>query len=494
MALLSSGKCGSNASGGSGGGSPPPPLPSVRNVTGSGNAAALLPPAMYCPMLPPWHLALLTHHALHVRGLGMTNSGAGPYLPLPPMFSPAALPPGGGTGLPRAHLPLHSITHSQEPNSGGGGTGGGGGGEEVVTTTYPPPQQRWGSPAPSYPLDLTNRDYAAASRSRTSSEAAKATPLIPKAPKAPALTKEEEEEVFMPTRIKTRWTAGGAGVMDESQEMSPNPHDPGARFQWLQCTRYHPPKLPRVKRREGGQKRKLGRNPRVPFSSTQLAALEARFNQSQYLSSCDVADLSALLNLTETRVKIWFQNRRARERRDREARAKGLLPPSSLGTHSSPVPSSSSASSASGGGPLPPSALALYQFTAALAPGSASAFSPVLPRPSFETTPAHHADSSCEPTAHHDDSPIAPPSLRDVSSLLPSNDASRSVPSPILKKVNNIMGSSPPGPSAAIPAPPPSPMGCDLMAPAGLPNDCPMSLSPKKTKSSMLSDASPDTP
>ncbi|KAG7169684.1 Homeobox protein MSX-2-like 1 [Homarus americanus] len=56
-----------------------------------------------------------------------------------------------------------------------------------------------------------------------------------------------------------------------------------------------------VKRREGGQKRKLGRNPRVPFSSSQLAALEARFRQSQYLSSCDVADLSALLNLTETR-------------------------------------------------------------------------------------------------------------------------------------------------------------------------------------------------
>ncbi|XP_047499543.1 homeobox protein MSX-2-like [Penaeus chinensis] len=62
-----------------------------------------------------------------------------------------------------------------------------------------------------------------------------------------------------------------------------------------------PLRFPGVKRREGGQKRKLGRNPRVPFSSTQLAALEARFRQSQYLSSCDVAELSSLLNLTETR-------------------------------------------------------------------------------------------------------------------------------------------------------------------------------------------------
>nr|XP_045621972.1 homeobox protein MSX-1-like [Procambarus clarkii] len=180
------------------------------------------------------------------------------------------------------------------------------------------------------------------------------------------------------------------------------PADPGSRFEWLQCTRYHPPKLPRVKRREGGQKRKLGRNPRVPFSSTQLAALEARFRQSQYLSSCDVADLSLLLNLTETRVKIWFQNRRARERRDREARVKGLVPPSSSS-------SSSSSPSSSTGGPLPPSALALYQFTAALAPGSASAFTPVMPRPFDDAPPTQMLGSSHAPPTQMLGSSHAPP-------------------------------------------------------------------------------------
>lgn len=63
MALLSSsGKCG-----GSGGGSPPP-VRVLGGGGGGGNADPLLSPTLYCPVLPPWHLALLTHHALHARG------------------------------------------------------------------------------------------------------------------------------------------------------------------------------------------------------------------------------------------------------------------------------------------------------------------------------------------------------------------------------------------------------------------------------------------
>nr|AVK72286.1 Msx homeobox protein [Isodiametra pulchra] len=64
--------------------------------------------------------------------------------------------------------------------------------------------------------------------------------------------------------------------------------------------------------------RKLGRNPRVPFSSTQVAVLEQKYQHKQYLSSIDVAELSSLLNLNDSRVKIWFQNRRARARKEQE--------------------------------------------------------------------------------------------------------------------------------------------------------------------------------
>ncbi|XP_055904785.1 homeobox protein MSX-1 [Eupeodes corollae] len=90
-------------------------------------------------------------------------------------------------------------------------------------------------------------------------------------------------------------------------------------FDWLQYTRYHPPKLPRSFR-SGPVKRTPGRLPRVPFTPAQLQALENAYSISTYLSSEDANTLAAKLDLTNTRVKIWFQNRRARERREKRER------------------------------------------------------------------------------------------------------------------------------------------------------------------------------
>ncbi|XP_018644915.1 transcription factor, putative [Schistosoma mansoni] len=58
------------------------------------------------------------------------------------------------------------------------------------------------------------------------------------------------------------------------------------------------------------------RSPRIPFSRDQIFGLERKFQNSKYLSGWEVKQLAKNLSLTETRVKIWFQNRRARERRD----------------------------------------------------------------------------------------------------------------------------------------------------------------------------------
>ncbi|TGZ74746.1 hypothetical protein CRM22_000774 [Opisthorchis felineus] len=58
------------------------------------------------------------------------------------------------------------------------------------------------------------------------------------------------------------------------------------------------------------------RSPRIPFTKIQVDVLEAKFQQTHYLSGTEVYQLSSELSLAENRIKIWFQNRRARERKD----------------------------------------------------------------------------------------------------------------------------------------------------------------------------------
>lgn len=57
-------------------------------------------------------------------------------------------------------------------------------------------------------------------------------------------------------------------------------------------------------------KMKKPRRRRTAFTHAQLQFLERKFRCQKYLSVSDRADVADHLNLTETQVKTWYQNRR----------------------------------------------------------------------------------------------------------------------------------------------------------------------------------------
>ena len=68
--------------------------------------------------------------------------------------------------------------------------------------------------------------------------------------------------------------------------------------------------LPKVRRR------------RTAFTSSQLKCLEEKFQDKKYLTIAERNKLAKALNLSDTQVKTWFQNRRMKWKKDQTSKEK----------------------------------------------------------------------------------------------------------------------------------------------------------------------------
>ncbi|XP_069733778.1 homeobox protein Nkx-3.1 [Phaenicophaeus curvirostris] len=86
---------------------------------------------------------------------------------------------------------------------------------------------------------------------------------------------------------------------------------------------------------------KQAKRSRAAFSHTQVIELERKFSHQKYLSAPERAHLAKNLHLTETQVKIWFQNRRYKTKRKQVASEIGRLDTRLVGQKAPEIPGAS---------------------------------------------------------------------------------------------------------------------------------------------------------
>ncbi|XP_071391851.1 homeobox protein HMX2-like [Centroberyx affinis] len=123
------------------------------------------------------------------------------------------------------------------------------------------------------------------------------------------------------------WDVRRRHLSDSRSEETAQPADCGEQAALLSadCPRAQSAHSAEDDRAGTDSKAAVKKKTRTIFSKRQIFQLEATFDMKRYLSSSERACLANSLQLTETQVKIWFQNRRNKLKRQLSTDMEGPL-------------------------------------------------------------------------------------------------------------------------------------------------------------------------